>query len=356
MKPERRALEREASRKLRGDGYLTLAWARTLPEEESPILERHIVGYRSATIFASPFSWTTPTNTDWIGIASSNIDGATCSAILTNDLAKYLSEISDQDQFRHSPGLREQVASLETTHGESGAFLVFEQAGSIAKCTLNQGECFYGKVFESQEGLILIRTMDGAWPEFHEAVDFQNKVLAVIRARTKTLHPYELHAKSVCFVTDKGERGIPIAPTLNLAYGGLRAETLVPKDDVEEWGAEFQRSLDRMDAFQQNAAMTELLVAIRLDSAKDEEFMRLWYLRLWQALVDFGMVFKNTSIGPELVRMSMAQEWQEIKAHRTAIAHWQTELIDYKMVGKIHEYALTVIDLVVQSDAQGDFS
>ena len=328
MKPEHRALERKASRKLRDDGYLTLAWTRTLAEKGSPILERHIVGYRSTTIFASPFSWTNPTNVDWIGVASSTIDGTTCSAILTHDLAKYLSEISGQDHYRSSPGLREQVASLEKTHGDSRAFLVFEQAGSLTKCTLNQGECFYGKVSENQDGLILVRTVDGAWPEMRETVDFQNKVLAVVRTRTKSLHPYELHAHSLCYVTDDGEIGIPLAFTINLVYGGFRTATLIPEDDVEEWGAEFQLSLDRMDAFQQNAAMSELLVAIRLDSAKDEEFMRLWYLRLWQALVDFGMVFKNTSIGPELVRMSMAQEWQEINAHRTAIAHWQTELID----------------------------
>ena len=295
-------------------------------------------------------------NVDSIGLACFETGGATCSAILTHELAKYLNEISDQDQYRSSPGLRERVASLDRRHGDSSVFLVIEQAGSIEKCTLNRGECFYGKVSEDQEGLILARTKDGAWPEIHEAVDFENKVLAVVRARTKTLHPYEFHAKSVCYVTDSGEIGIPLEPSINVSYGGFRVAKVIPNENVDQWGAEFQHSMDRVDTFEQNAALTELLFAIRLDSAKDDSFMRLWYLRLWQALVDFGIVFKeNSSIGSELVRMSRGLEWNEITKHRTAVAHWQTELIDYKMVGRIHEYALTVIDLVVAPNPQVDF-
>ena len=355
MKPERRTLEREASKKLVCDGYLTLAWARNLAEKGSSILERHIVSYQLTKIFHSPFSWTDITNVDFISIAGFESGGATCSAILTHDLAKYLNEISDQDQYNFSPGLRDKVASLASKHGDGSVFLVVEEAGSIERCTLNRGECFYGKVSEDQEGLILVRTMDGAWPEIHEAVDFENKVLAMVRARTKTLHPYEFHAMSVCYVTDSGEIMIPLEPSISVSYGGLRVSKVIPKENVDQWGAEFQKSMDRVDTFEPNAALTELLFAIRLDSAKDEKFMRLWYLRLWQALVDFGIVFKkNSRIGPELVRMSRGPEWKELTKHRTAVAHWQTELIDYSMVGRIHEYALTVINLVAAPCSQVD--
>ena len=59
-----------------------------------------------------------------------------------------------------------------------------------------------------------------------------------------------------------------------------------------------------------DAAINELLAAIRLDKAKDEEHFRLWYLRLWQALVDVGLHCELQAVKDHLEGLKTQQRWK----------------------------------------------
>ena len=203
------------------------------------------------------------------------------------------------------------------------------------------GECWQGPQ-GGRGGVVIFKTSQGEWPQFSEKVDRDTLLLAAMRTMTKASHPFELHARSILYITDRGEPAHPLGMEMNISYGGARVISSIPDAVIAKWANEMGDRTERLKQACVDPAVNELLNAIRLDKAKDEEYFRLWYLRLWQALVDVGLYCKIQAVREHLKVLKPQQRWRELTNYRNAIAHWETGRIDYKKVSDLHGFAVEV--------------
>ena len=102
----------------------------------------------------------------------------------------------------------------------------------------------------------------------------------------------------------------------------------------------------RLQEAKSDQAIRELLYAVRLDKSRGDEYFRLWYLRLHQALVDLGIYCQNSDLKDYLDKLRKEKRWKELKDHRNAIAHYETGRADYQEISNLHRFALEVLDHV----------
>ena len=69
-----------------------------------------------------------------------------------------------------------------------------------------------------------------------------------------------------------------------------------------------------------NPAVNESLTTVRLDEARDDDYFRLWYLRLRLALCDIGNFCKSQTVRAHLGTLRDQQRWKALTKHRNAIA------------------------------------
>ena len=104
----------------------------------------------------------------------------------------------------------------------------------------------------------------------------------------------------------------PLTVEMNVAYGGFRSTKPIARGMVAEWAGQLGENAERLRRASVDPAVNELLAAIRLDKARDEEHFRLWYLRLWQALVDVGQFCELQAVKDHLERLKTQQRWKDL--------------------------------------------
>lgn len=350
--PASRAALRKASQEKKPGGGLALGGARLIAERLNPegaeLLVREIVAYSATKIFHAPVNWPKESDESWVRIQG---DTPEYSATLTGELKDYLENGSKLGQFAIDPGLRETVEDVEKRAGTKSTYLVVEERGQVTECTLDRGECWQGPD-GGRDGVVVFKTSGGAWPTFSEHVERDTALLAAMRTMTGDSHPFELHARSVCYITDQGEPAHPLTMEINVAYGAPRSTMPLARGMVAEWASQLGENAEWLRRASVDPAINELLAAIRLDKANDEEYFRLWYLRLWQALVDVGLHCKLQAVKDHLERLKTQQRWKDLTEHRVAIAHWWTERVDYEKVADLHRLAVEVADYVVTASRE----
>lgn len=346
-KPERRAELLRSSQEEKSNGDITLAaaklMAQSLNANASDFLTRKIVGYYAIRIFHAPFALPDHCPSAWELIPGM---GTGYSATLTSHLDKFIEEGRVNNIFPVSPGFRETVENLAKSHLNNSIHLVIEEHGSVDNCILDHGECWEGSS-DDYASVYIFKTSDGAWPNVQEQEETDTALLAAIRTMTRKTHPFELHARSLQYVTDKHEFTISIEGKLNIAYGGLRAISSLNNSDVGSWAKKISGKAAKLRQASSNQAIRELLYAVRLDKSRDDEYFRLWYLRLHQALVDLGAYCQDPVLKDHLDTLRKEQRWQELNEHRHAIAHHWTERADYRKISDLHKLATEILDQIV---------
>ena len=344
--PERRAALLKASQERKKSGGLALGGARMMAQALNPevteFLVRSIVAYTATRIFHAPMNWPDDGGDAWARLPNSTPE---YTATVTGDLRRYLETGSTLGQFAKDPGLRERVEDVEKRSGGNSTYLVIEEQGPISDCRMESGECWLGPD-GGRDGVVIVRTGGGAWPTFTEKVERDTALLAAVRTVTKAAHPFELHARSICYITDKGETAHPIEAEVSIAYGGARVTSPMPGGAVTGWADRVAERAERLRAAGTDPAVNELLSAIRLDKARDDEYFRLWYLRLWQALRDVGEFCGDQTVRAHLETLRHKQRWTGLTSHRNAIAHWETGRVDYEMVADLHRFAVVVSEFI----------
>ena len=207
-------------------------------------------------------------------------------------------------------------------------------------------ECWQGPN-GGRDGVVIFKIVGGAWPTFSEQVGRDTALLAAMRTMTKAPHQFELYARSVCYITDQGETAHPVTMEMNVAYGGVRSTKPIASGMVAGWADLLGENAERLLRASTDPAVSELLAAIRLDKARDEEHFRLWYLRLWQALVDVGIYCEKQAVKDHLEGLRTQQRWKDLTEHRVAIAHWWTERVDYEKIADLHRFAVEIADYIM---------
>ena len=316
--------------------------AQGLNPEVSEFLVRDIVAYNATRIFHTPMIWRDENGNLWARLPDSTPE---YTATVTGCLTQYLESGSTLGQFAKDPGLRETVEKVEKRSGSNSTYLVVEEQGSIRGCRMDRGECWLGPD-AGRDGVVIFKASGGAWPGFTEKMDRDAVLLAAMRTMTKRSHPFELHARSVCYVTDQGETAHPLKVRTNIAYGGARVMSTIPEGAVVKWASKVGERVERLRRASADLAVNELLIAIRLDKAKDDEYFRLWYLRLWQALRDAGEFCTLPPVQSHLETLRPQQRWKDLTERRHAIAHWETARVDYEKVADLHRLAVEVVDYI----------
>ena len=351
--PAARAASLKASQERKREGGLALSGARMMAKALNPgiseFLVRDIVAYSATRIFHAPMSWRDENADSWSRLPDSTLEYA---ATITGSLTLYLESGSALGQFAKDPGLRESVEKVEKRSGDHSTFLVVEEQGPIENCTMDQGECWLGPE-EGRDAVVIFKASGGAWPEFSEKTERDTVLLAAMRTMTKKDHPFELHTRSVCFLTDQGETAHPLTMEMNIAYGAPRAIATIPDGAVAAWADQIAERVKLLRRASADPAVNELLSAIRLDKARDDEFFRLWYLRLWQALRDTGEFCASAAVKTHLGSLRHQGRWIDLTGHRNAIAHWETARVDYVKVADLHRFAVEVLDYIAAVAPKG---
>lgn len=236
------------------------------------------------------------------------------------------------------------------SHPEVPLFIVIEEYAEVPVTVLNSGECF--TVAECRAGeaiieggrrgeraLLAFRTSDGSWPDFYTTRHVVNVVLAAVKVEQNvTNHIEELYSCS-CFVSSERQAVYTLSPTMS-ATGRLGPHPEPP--DLKEKAGRIQVMLQEMMS-DSEPATPELFDSILLDKTKDDSYLRLWYLRLWQALEDAEGYLWHPQRDNTNTVIAGERTPKELKEYRNAIAHWYTGRIDYLYLEDLQYSAMELL-------------
>ena len=242
-------------------------------------------------------------------------------------------------------------------------FLVIEQYESVPATTFESGECFLIDEYrdgqavieggrEGERALLVVRTINGAWPDFSPTMQAVNTVLAAVKVEQDvTRHIDELYSCS-CFVSDDRQAVYTFHPTMNIGYCGANvSSTVVDAKGLRDKVTGVRSIYDglRRDSVTM-PQVAELVDSVLLDNTQDDRYFRLWYLRLWQAVVDAKRLLGQPKFEDDPNTIAGKLTPKKFKQHRHNIAHWWTGKVDFSFVTGIQQ---TVLELLRRKYRRG---
>ena len=167
-----------------------------------------------------------------------------------------------------------------------------------------------------------------------------NVVLTALKVEQNVIgHVEKLHSSS-CFVSSEGQ-AVYIHPGATISANLETISYLDPSDlreKADRIGSMFQEMLSDSEP-----TAPELFDSIILDKTKDDGYLRLWYLRLWQALEDAKrhLGYPQLDNLKKVIAGTMPPE--ELRIYRHAIAHWHTGKIDSAYLSDLQRTALELL-------------
>lgn len=219
-------------------------------------------------------------------------------------------------------------------------FLVVEESVDTPAITLSGRQCYsIDEVIDGRQiivggrtgekTLLAIKTVDGAWPDTStdpRAINATNAVLVAVKSELKaTDHMAEL-CNVDCFVTDDERAVYPLMPTMT---GTARVTRSIESTDLAQGAGKIASMLTAMLSDSEQV-VPELLDSLVLGESQSDEYLRLWYLRLWEALEEAKAHLRG---GPT----------PDLTKHRNAIAHWHTATIDHRCLQQLQHRALELL-------------
>lgn len=287
-----------------------------------------VTGYYRTSIFEYPASYSGKDVAHTVYSA----DGVTVAIV--SDLPRYFAQrrslhysIDVSVGFRVAELHRK---ALEQAHDRRNTtvplFLVVEEIVATPATALSRSQCY--SIEEVKDGqqiieggrdgrltLLAIKTTGGPWPETAadpSAINPINAVLVAVKSELDTTdHIVELCSVD-CFVTDDGRAVYPIKPTTSAT---ARVTQGVNSTDLTKGADRIRAMLEAMMSDSEQV-VPELLDSLVIGESQNDEYLRLWYLRLWEALKE-----AKTHLG--------GGPTNGLTKHRNAIAHWRTAKIDY---------------------------
>ncbi len=230
-------------------------------------------------------------------------------------------------------------------------FLVIEECADVSSTVLDSGECFTvdecrdGEAIieggrEGKRALTAVKTIDGSWPNFHANIHTVNVVLAAVKVEQNVTNHIEMHYSCSCFVSSEGQVVYTLIPTLKSANAQVASR--LEARDIQEKADRIESMLQAMMSDSEPAAL-ELFDSLVLSENKDDSYLRLWYLRLWQAVEDAGRLLSY----PQLRNIDTAivgkTTPKELYKYRANIAHWITGRIDFSHLNELQYTAMELL-------------
>ena len=270
-------------------------------------------------------------------------------ACLATDLVGYFENSTSSKHYSISPPLRHVVGETDEkakSNPESGApvFLLIEEINQLTPVAMTQGECTVrdetfvsdGETLPSLKGgregekfVTAWATSDGAWPELPNNQRLVNMILAAVRAGQQTTDAIRRCVDQSCLVTDDG-RYVMIQPGLRFSLGEVTVSNPMDPTAFGERASEISRAIAAMEGDANSAHMALLFNSMYRDVHKDDDYLRLHYLQLWQSLEEsakkLGYPKKVMDRNNDIV--AGEKSLGELRVYRHDIAHWWTDTID----------------------------
>ena len=277
-------------------------------------------------------------------------------ACLTSDLVVYFEDSTGSKHYSISPPLRydvdnafEKVKSEQKTR--IPVFLVIEETNQLTPVEMAMGECTIndetfvrdGKIQpalrggrEGEKFLIAWATSDGAWPELPNNQKLVNMILAAVRVSQQTPDAIRKYVDQSCLVTDDG-RYVMVQPGPRFS---ARATVSTPMDPTafRERASEISAAIAAMEEDIDSAHMALLFNSMYRDEYKDDDYLRLHYLQLWQSLEEsakkLGYPRKIKDNNNDFV--AGKKSLGELRVYRHDIAHWWTDNLDENYLSELY--------------------
>ncbi len=280
-------------------------------------------------------------------------------ATIVSDVPAYFErESTDSLHYSIDVSLRAEVQRTpETAIGHSGQsacpiFLVVEECRAVPPTVCNSGECFTidqyrdGKAIveggrKGEKALLAVRTIDGSWLDLPTDMHVVSRLLAAVKTEQNvTGHIDEVYSCSCC-VSDQRQAVYYLTP------GTGRATAEVSRSIAS---ADLKRKAERIGSILQ-AMMTEsepaaweLFDSIVFEDTKEDDYLRLQYLRLWQALEDAGKHLGRPQLfNNDRQAIAGARTPTELKKYRDIIAHWYIGTITHSYLRDLQYTAMALL-------------
>ncbi len=287
--------------------------------------------------------------------------GGMKATILSDLLGYFENDKTDSIHFAIDVALRTNVA---TTHRElvtqrnrpqtEPLFLVIEEDVDLPPTVLDGGECY--RVDEHVEGdamivggrdgermLMAFRTVDGSWPDYEPDLHILNVVLTAVKMEQNTTGYIHQKCSGACFVNTEGEAvrygADPILQPVQLdTISAIDTSALNKKVDS-------LRTIIGTVTSESHGITTEVFDSVVREKTHDDAYLRLWYLRLWEAIADKRVKrhlgYKQLENCSDVVAGNRTPK--ELKRYRNDIAHWRTGKIDYSYVNDLEKTTLELL-------------
>ena len=87
----------------------------------------------------------------------------------------------------------------------------------------------------------------------------------------------------------------------------------------------------------------ELFDSVLLDKNWDDNYLRLWYLRLWQAIDDSKKHLGHPQLFNKTKVIAGKMTPKKLKEYRDEIAHWHTGKLDYPHLQNLQYTAMELL-------------
>ena len=229
-------------------------------------------------------------------------------------------------------------------------FLIIEDYVEFVPTVLNTDQCFLidevrdgtpvivgGR--EGRKTLVAFPALGCPWPDFRPNMNRVNVVLAAVKAvQNVPGHVRQLFDCST-FVSSKRESVATLK--LTMSASGQALSPLAPADlekRAQRIGSMIQEMLS-----DSNTVASELFDSIVLDKTTDDGYLRLSYLRLWQALEDAKRQLGRPELLNDRSVIAGKRTPTELKEYRNDIAHWYTGRMDQSY---LQDLQYTVMELL----------
>ena len=280
--------------------------------------------------------------------------------VIVMDVKSYFERFTKSPHYSICYSLRYAVDNLQRNAKHSSGstnldmFFIIEEFRSIKTAHLNNGECFiYDEIIEGEEmikggregerRISAVQTSDGTWPAENIDVNRINMILAAIKAEQEIDYNISELINYFCYINTENKPVYPMYPRLEIGHGGLRVVSPVDFDELEAKTSRIQMIIKGLHSDRDKPEVAELIDALRLEKSNDDNYFRLWYLRLWEAAHEAGKSFgikqfenSSASSGGKEIRDGQRE-------HRNAIAHWRTGKIDFSVFGSFQRDVLKMI-------------
>ena len=249
-------------------------------------------------------------------------------------------------------GIRETYDNALKQHQDKDDrfFLIIEDNVEFVPTVLSMDQCFLidevrdgtPVILGGREGkktLVAFPALGCPWPDFRPSMNRVNVVLAAVKAvQNVPGHIQQLFDCST-FVNSKGESVATLKLTMSAT--GQAMSPLTPADLAERAqriGSMIQKMMSTSDA-----VASELFDSIVLDKTTDDDYLRLSYLRLWQALEDAKRYLGQPELLNDRSVIAGNRPPSELKEYRNDIAHWYTGRMDQSY---LQDLQYTVMELL----------